>query len=207
MKVVKAVNADSMGPVSIKKSGSKTYIDGDSAITEEKNISGYDIRNATSISMDNGNIGQLRDVANSITIEGGRVGSIDSGDATVQITEDGIVGDILSAKAVTVEDGGRAGKITNDDGVTLKEGTIAEIDTSGTVSIEGGTVTGNVKAEGSIKITSEEEDANNDPLDVIIGGNVIGSCDNATIEINNTSDDGKAEISIRRSAHHRYGAS
>lgn len=196
VKVVKAVNADSIGPVSIKKSGSKTYIDGDTTITEEKNISGYDIRNADSISMDNGTIGQLRDIAGSITIEGGRVGSIDSEDATVQITEDGIVGDILSAKAVNVEDGGRAGKITNDDGVTLKEGTIADIDTTGTVTIEGGTVTGNVKAEGAIKITSEEEDANNDPLDVVIGGNVIGSGDNATIEINNTSDDGQAEISI-----------
>ena len=196
VKVVKAADFGDQN-VALAKSGSKTLATATSNPAEDKNLSGFDIRTTGDVSMENGSVGKI--TAQSLSITGGKAGDVDAA-GNVDISEDGVVGNIIGAGAVSITDGGAAGDITDATSVTVNDGTVNSIDIDGDITLEGGAVTGDVKATGNISISSDDTDTNDNAMDTTIGGNVIllgtGEGDAKKISINNLSEDGAAELSI-----------
>ena len=193
-----------VGDVTIDKSGGKTIVtEGTSPVEDGKSISGYDIRAIGSVTVANGTLGAINAEGN-VIVTGGKTGEInanETGDVTVG---DAIVGNIVDGNDVILNLGASAGTITAVGNVSLNDATVTSIDADGSVTIDGATVKGDVKAEGEIKISGAGEDDNGDLLDVTIGGNVIASGKAAKINIENDSDEGVTSVKIAGDVIARY---
>ena len=198
--------------VTIDKSGGKTIAKNSTfQAIENKSISGYDIRTAGTVTVENGTLGDIS-AEDTVTVNGGKIGAINANEVGDVIVGDAVVGNIVDAKNVTLSLGASVGTVSAvkvddkdaDGNVTVNDASVTSIDADGNVTIDGATVKGDVKAEGEIKISGAGEDDNGDLLDVTIGGNVIASGKAAKINIENDSDEGVTSVKIAGDVIARY---
>ena len=127
---------------------------------DAKNISGYDIRangkkvtvdsgsigdivDATDVVVNGGNVGDILDATTTVEVTDGKVGTIDSANATVTVSE-GTIAAIINAKSVTMNGGNVTGDVIGQS-ITLD----AKSDDDGGAIVIGGNVTGKPDFAGS----------------------------------------------------------
>lgn len=168
------LTAPETGSVTIEKDGSQTTVSPVSAAAGyDKNISGYDINATAGVSL--------------VIDESVSLGEIKNADS-VTVSEKAKVGNIKDSKTVTV-DGGTVGEIDVSGNVSMNDGRVASIKTTGaTIEINGGTVSGDVIADN--ENTTVEIDAEDDDINTVISGKVQGK----DITIGASSEDANVQI-------------
>lgn len=169
----------------INKKGSSTYIsengtaldfDNDKWSSEEKPnayaITGYDVKLASGIA--------------SLNVNGGKVGNITGTNAST-ITVDGATTGDIKAAVINIDDGnvGTLKQKTGDNAVsiTVDDGKVKAIDAdAATVTINGGTISGNVVGDNVAVDSSDDE------VSTTINGNVTAKGDDAKVEVGSSSD-------------------
>lgn len=171
---------DVSATATIKKDGSKTIVDPDTAANKfNGNVSGYDIN--------------VTDAAAVINVdEKVSLGEI-KGAAFVNVDEKAKVGDIKDGKGAEIT-GGTAGAIEVEGDVTVSDGRVASIKVTSatgkdsTIKIEGGTVDGDVIADDDDTLI--QINAQDDEINTVISGKVEGK----DIEIGADSEDATVSI-------------
>lgn len=169
----------------INKKGSSTYIsedgttldfDNDKWSSEDKPhayaITGYDIKLAGDVT--------------SLNVNGGKVGNI-TGTNAATINVDGATTGDIKAAVINIDDGnvGTLKQKTGDNAVaiTVDDGKVKAIDAdAATVTINGGTISGNVVGD------SVAVDSSDDEVSTTINGNVTAKGDDAKVEVGSSSD-------------------
>ncbi|MCI9577111.1 MAG: hypothetical protein HFJ84_10880, partial [Clostridiales bacterium] len=215
--VSKATAAD----IAIQKQSSGKVWANDGVVTsasDAKNISGYEVRaegksvtvdsgsignivDAVNVTVNGGNVGDIIDATGAIEVNDGKVGTIDSVDATSVTLIDGTIAAIANAKAVTIHGGNVTGNVTGN-AITLD----AKSDDDGGAIVIGGNVTGKPDFNGSAASNSAAKvtiDSTDDAGSTItIRGNVASKfADDTTLGgseavVSIGSEDTVAKISI-----------
>jgi hypothetical protein len=185
-KVEKKIDAATVLPgskvFSIKKTDGKSVLTGD-ATSGSSNVTDSEVvfpQGTTSVTVDeNTSVKEISGHVGTLEIGDAKVGSIDIGSGTVNVT-DGTVGDIktdgapVSGDDAVLVSGGKVGNIDvtgedleSDSNVTVNSGTTGAISASGTVTVDA-TDTDNAVATG--KITAQDISLSSNESNVTVAG-------------------------------------